>query len=127
MGKAIFRRSDDLYARKFSLSGIAFDPVTHVEIDVVDKPDVRLDRWDGATGIRAATQQETDDLDDAKIDAKSEAKLNSPLNKTLRDLFLDIEQRLRAAGQTSTISDIAAATNPAEYKTALKKIIKSHN
>ena len=128
MGKALFDKTSELFTGKFSRgSSISHDPGTQIEIEVDVSPSVRIDRWDGATGIRVATQQELDDFDAADLDRVSTNTLNTPLNKTLLDLFQDFEQRLQAAGQTSTIPSIAAATNPAEYKTALKKILESYN
>ena len=64
--------------------------------------------------------------DEILSDRRATADLATPINKALRDLLLDIEQRLRAAGQTSTLPDIAAATNKAEYTGALKTIVKSY-
>jgi len=52
--------------------------------------------------------------------------LDAALNKTLRDLFLDIEVRLRGAGQPSGIPGIVAATNKTTYMAALKDIMKTY-
>ncbi len=128
MGKALFRRSDSLYVRKYTNEGsIPHDSSTHIAIDVSEMPDARLHRWDGATGVRVATQPETSDLDETAFENESVAKVNTPINKTIRDLLMDIEVRLRAAGQTSSIPDIAAASNKSEYQTALKEILKIYS
>ncbi len=125
MVKCLFDRISKLF-KTGQRNDIPHDPVTHIQIELADFPDKRTDRWDDGTGIRAATQQELDDFDAADVEKRAEGDLNTPLNKALLDMFLDIEQRLRAAGQNSTISEIAAATNKAEYKTAVKDIYKTH-
>ena len=127
MGKALFERATKLYTGNFSRwDDITHDPATQVQITLPSHPDRRTERWDGAAGTRAATAQELADYDDADRDARAAADLDAALNKTLRDLLLDIEQRLRAAGQNSTLTDIAAAGNQAEYTAALKQIVKSY-
>ncbi len=67
MGKAIFEKSTLLYANAWQRYGnIPHDNITHVEVDSVDVPDERTERWDGATGIRPATALELTAYDDAK-------------------------------------------------------------
>ena len=128
MGKALFDRSTNLYVGSWrSHDDIPHDSATHVQIILDVPPDPRSDRWDGATGIRPAAAQELADFDATANDKTATSTLATPLNLALRDVLLDIEQRLRAAGQTSTLPDIAAATNKAEYKAALKKIVESHS
>ena len=125
MGKALFEKASETFTGKFSRwSDIPHDTGTHIEIEVDTEPDVRLDRWDGATGIRVATAQELADHDDALLESRAASNLDAAINKAIRDLLLDIEQRLRAAGETSTLPDIAAANNKAEYTAALKDIVK---
>ena len=105
---------------------VTHDPETHIQLTFPDYPDRRIERWDGVGGLRAATALELADFDDVARDKRAAANLDMALNKALRDLLLDIEQRLRAAGQTSTLPDIAAATNKTEYTTALKTVVKSY-
>jgi len=124
--KCLFERATGLFKSGTSFDDILHDPVTHVQITLLDYPDLRTERWDGAVGVRAATAQELIDFDDAARDKQVTADMDMAINKTLRDLLLDIEQRLRAAGQNSALPDIAAATNKAEYTTALKEIVKSY-
>ncbi len=83
------------------------------------------ERWNGdevTPALRAPTAQELSNDAVAEKNTKSASDLGTALNKTLRDLLLDIEQRLRAAGQTSNIQDIADASNQTEYLQALRKI-----
>ncbi len=79
---------------------------------------------------KLATEQayanDTPAREDAERKTISGADLGTALNKTLRDLLLDIEQRLRAAGQNSNIQDIANAGNKNEYLQALRKIHESY-
>ncbi len=123
--KCLFERVTGLFESGTSFDDLEHDEATHVQITLPDYPDRRTERWDGATGVRAATAQELDDFDDADKDIRAAGDLGNAINKTLRDLLLDIEQRLRSGGD-STIPDIAAATNKAEYTAALKMIVKSY-
>ncbi len=91
-----------------------------------------IQQWDGPdpqpnqTAIDQALVDYAVVKDDVLSERQASADLATAVNKALRDLLLDIEQRLRAAGQNSTLSGIAAATNKAEYSAALKTIVKSH-
>ncbi len=122
----LFKRSTGLFIKGTTRSDISHDTAIYIQLTLADYPERRTERWDGATGTRAATAQELTDYDDADRDARSATDLDAAINKALRDLLLDIEQRLRAAGQTSTLPDIAVATNKAEYTGAIKDIIKSY-
>ncbi len=126
MPRCLFERATGLYTGGTNYDDVAHDTATHIQLTLSDYPFPRTERWDGAVGIRAATPQELADYDDADRDTRAAADLDAAINKSLRDLLLDIEQRLRAAGQNSTIPDIAAATNQAEYTAALKEIVKSY-
>ena len=125
--KCLFERATGLFIGGTSHNDLPHDIATHIQLTLPDYPDRRTERWDGAVGVRPATAQELADFDDTENEKTASAVLATPLNLTLRDVLLDIEQRLRAAGQTSTLTDIAAATNQAEYTAALKTILKSHN
>ena len=128
MGRALFDRTTGLYTGNWSShDDIPHDPATHIQIVLAAPPDPRSDRWDGANGVRPATAQELADIDEGEKDKTAGAQLAMPLNLALRDLLLDIEQRLRAAGQTSTLPGIAAAANKADYTAALKQIVKLHS
>ena len=128
MGQAIFERANAQFADQWSRWRVpAHDSGTHISIEADATPNARTDDWDGATGIRVATQQELDDFDAAKLDRESTSQVNTPINKTLLDLLLDLETRLRRAGQPSDLPLILAATNAAEYKAALKEILESHS
>ena len=63
---------------------------------------------------------------DSQRDSSATITLNTPLNKALRDIFWDIEVRLRAAGQASGNPDIAAAATKAAYAGVLKNIVKGY-
>lgn len=82
-------------------------------------------RPDGATIDQAEADYA---LVAAEVEAETRASndLDTPLNKALRDVFLDLETRLRALGSTSELPDIAAATNLAKYTTAIKTILKTY-
>lgn len=126
MPRCLFERASGVYESGAMHNDLPHNPVTHIQLTLSDYPDRRTERWDGAIDVRAATAQELADYDDAKNEALASVALAMAINKALRDLLLDIEQRLRAAGQTSTLPDIAAATNQVQYTTALKDIVKSH-
>ncbi len=126
MPKCLFDKSTKLFVGGTAYDDLPHDTATHIQLTLANYPDRRDERWDGAVGVRAATAQELIDYDNANRDVRATTNLDTAINKTLRDLLLDIEQRLRAAGQISIIPDIAAATNKAEYRAALKDIIKSY-
>ena len=96
------------------------------------RADDSLNQWSGPDPRpdEAALQQAEIEYavvaSDVEGDARAGHDLNTPLNKTLRDIFLDLEIRLRAAGQTSSLPGIAAATDPAEYTAALRGIHKTY-
>lgn len=95
-----------------------------------DNPYAGHDSVDGSFGgltkLLAGIVVADPDVETAAKDAQAAAVLDRAINKTLRDVLLDLEQRLRAAGLTSTLPDIAAATNKAEYRAALKEILNSY-
>ena len=128
--KCLFERASGLFESGTSFDDIPHDPVTHIQLTLDDYPDRRTERWDGVEppggGTRPATAQEIADFDEAENETRAGGELATPLNLTLRDLFLDIETRLRAAGETSGIQVIADASDPPAYTAALKTILKSH-
>ncbi|KKL59992.1 hypothetical protein LCGC14_2209740, partial [marine sediment metagenome] len=67
MGKALFERATNLYAREWQRHGdIQHDPVNYVQITQDAPPDARTDRWDRAMGTRTATAQELADYDEVE-------------------------------------------------------------
>ncbi len=62
---------------------------------------------------------------DAIRDGQAQQKVDDAVHKVVRDLFFDVERRLRALGADSFEADIAAATNLAEYTAALKARVKA--
>lgn len=126
MVKCLFERATGLFSSGTTHDDLPHDPVTHIQLNLPSYPDRRTERWDGGSGVRLATALELDNFDDAAKEKIAAVDLDEAINKALRDLLLDIEQRLRAAGQTSTLPDIAAATNVSQYTNALKTIVKSY-
>jgi len=61
--KCLFDRASGLFAGGTSFDDLAHDPATHIQLTLPDYPDPRTERWDGATGTRAATAQELADFD----------------------------------------------------------------
>ena len=130
-----FRKADGCFIEGSRWDVPPHDDATEVVIDLPDYPDARTERWDGATGVRAATTQEMADYDDAKNDVDAQSNLDKAINKALRDILLNLEARMIQAGVTADAAtipaavrqpEIAAATNVAEYTTALKNIVKSY-
>lgn len=126
MPHCIFNRTTKCYLRGAMHDVPPHNVVEEIAIWLAVYPDPIGQRWDGATGVRNATAQELADQDNVARDDSAAASLNTAVNKAIRDILLDIEQRLRAAGQTSGISSIAAATTQAEYTAALREIVKGH-
>ena len=127
MIRCIFEQASGLYLRGARHDEPAYDGGTEVllTLDRDTFPDARTERWDGATGTRAATTGEMDAYDDAVKDAAATIDLSKPVTVVLRDILWDIELRLRAAGQTSAESDIAAAADKTAYTQALKTRVKA--
>ena len=71
MTKCLFRRSDGVFIGGSRWDNIPHDPVTHVQIELPENPNPRMERWDGAAGIRDATTQEQTDFDAAKVDTEA--------------------------------------------------------
>lgn len=76
-------------------------------------------RWQNDAWELDAASEEADKNTDATV------KLNTPINKVLRDLYWDIEGRLRALGQDADLDDVRAATTKAEYTAVLKERVKA--
>ncbi len=110
--KAIFRRSDSLYLRGFLAlhnEASVFNPVTEVEIILTAYPGARADRWNGGTGIRAATAAEITDFDTTKA-AEEVASADA------------IRRQKRTDAITAIDSAVLGASGLPEIKTALAKI-----
>ncbi len=86
MVKCIFDKTTKLYAGGLRWTDPTFDSATQVLITLAEFPDKRTDRWDDATGIRAATAQELTDFDSAKVDAEVNQEIDGA--KTLKALIL---------------------------------------
>lgn len=105
--------------------GIGTDEISFFVAE--DIPDLDAVRWNGDTetpALRVATAQEmVDDTTNTKTN-QAMGELNTPLNKTLRDVLWDLEERARAAGQPSSIAEIAAVSdgNRSGYTQELRKI-----
>lgn len=98
------------------------DPSSVVPADALEVPEPPPGLhclWDGAAWVLDAAAE------DAANDQAATAELNTPINKVLRDLLWDLEQRLRAAGQDSTLPDVAAAATQGDYTGVLKDRVKS--
>ena len=124
MIKCIFDQANGQYVGGSRHDIPEYDSGTQVLVELPDFPDRRTERWDGASGVRAATAQEMADYDDNEADAKAQLSLAQPVNVVLRDVLWDAELRLRAAGQVSGEADIEAATSKTDYTQALKARVK---
>ncbi len=82
--------------------------------------------WKNAKIAKAALDAEIPNISRHRVADRAGLALDMAINKALRNLLFDIESRLRAVGQTSTLVNIAAAGNQAEYRAALKDIVESH-
>ena len=72
MPYCIFDRTTGEYKRGFMQKSHPYDPGTEVELVLPSYPDKRTQRWDGATGLRAATAQELATVDEAAREAESQ-------------------------------------------------------
>ena len=83
-----------------------FDPVAQVLIQLSDYPDVRLQRWDGAIGVRAATSAETTAYDAAVLDAQAQTRV---VDKLIQAILIYLVQRLNEL-RTQPITAFTALT-----------------
>lgn len=126
MVHCVFRRLDGVYQWGARWSSQSHDTGTHVEIVLVNYPDRQTERWDGDLGVRPATAQEIADETGVQNEATAGTALNTPLNKALRDIYWDMEQRLRALGSDSSFPAVVSETTKGGYTTALKDILKGY-
>ncbi len=121
MPRALFDKVGKQYAGRWAnLDPIPHDPATQVVIeDVASPPSKRTDRWDGATSVRAATAPEIAVFDRALSRERTKAALDTRLGKVLSIVLFDMEQRLRAAGQLSSLPGMAAVDSADEYADAI--------
>lgn len=76
MAKALFHKVTGLYAGKYVTRGdIDYNAQSHKVITVDVEPDLVMDRWDGANGIRPSTGQERLDQAEGRRDARADAIL----------------------------------------------------
>src|SRR5437899_10108728 len=86
-----FRKSDGVFLGGTRYDPLPFDATAEVQIVVPDFPDPRLQRWDGAQGVRTATAQELAAFDAAKVDSEAQGQVDE---KLLRAVLGYLVQRL---------------------------------
>lgn len=87
---------------------------TQVDLQIIESATTEI--------IPPPTQEEIDLQ--KEIDANNQ--LDRTVNKTIRDIFWDIELRLRDLGSISANTQIASSNVKSEYTTALKDRIKTY-
>lgn len=82
--------------------------------------DLRCPTWDGTQWV------EDGDKVAAEMDDQAARGLGTPTNRALAALLWDLETRLRAAGQASTLAAVAAVADDdrAGYKKVLHKMVR---
>jgi hypothetical protein len=76
MAKALFHKVTGLYAGKYAKHGdIVHNAQSHRVVEVDAEPDLVMDRWDGANGVRPSTGQERLDQAEGRRDARADAVL----------------------------------------------------
>lgn len=88
MPKCIFDRATGRYVGGTRYDDVPHDPATHVQVEIPEFPDRRTIRWDGATGIRAATVQEILDYDTEQVRVREQREFDDA--KMLRAVALVI-------------------------------------
>ena len=90
----------------------SFDPVTEVVVQVSSPPNLRTQRWDGATGLRSATPQEVADYDAALVDAEAQVRIDDKLLKAMLAYLVQRLNELRTQPSTAlpplTAQDVKA-------------------
>lgn len=106
MIKCLFDKSTALlYVASARDVDIPHDDAIHVQVELNEFPDPRTQRWDGATGIRAATAQEVDDWDDAEADTAITGQFeNNKLRRLVFEIEFDQENRIRVLEGKSVVT-----------------------
>ena len=120
MGQAIFERSTNLFSGNHNLHKIpVHDTGTHINITVAGKPDARADRWDGATGIRAATAQEMADYDAAAADTEATREIDDmkAVKALATETLIEINRIATAAGLSTVPGPVWRQRLIDRYKT----------
>lgn len=99
------RKSDGVIVGASRWDAYTFDPATHIQIESPTMPDVTAQRWDGATGLRADTPQETT----ARLDAKDAKAFDDDL--MLMSLARWTAQKLSIAPATAKAEILAIYRN----------------
>jgi hypothetical protein len=79
MPQCLFDRATLLFVGGSMFDQIPHDEATHIQITLATYPDLRTDRWDGATGVRPATGAELAAFDDAQKTAQADLTPNKLL------------------------------------------------
>lgn len=77
MAKCIFDKATGQFINGARWDALPFDAATQVMLDLPDFPDVRTQRWDGATGVRNATPAELTAYDTAQVDREATANFDN--------------------------------------------------
>lgn len=78
-----------------------FDPTTHGVVRLPEgvSPNVRLERWDGDKGKRAATPAEIAAYDTDRVDAEADASLNTKAMRALAQATFELKTTAWTAQQ----------------------------
>jgi hypothetical protein len=82
------------------------DPATEVVVEANAPPDFHTQRWNGATGLRAATAQELTEFDAAKADSEAQGRVD---DKLMKAILIYLVQRLNEL-RTQPIAVLSALT-----------------
>lgn len=119
MPNCLFRKSDGKFIGGAMNDQIAHDPATHVQLSLPVYPDRRAERWDGQTGVRAATAQEIVDHDDVEAQRDLDAEfVGSKIGRLIFEINFDQENRIR-------VLEGKQAVTKAQYLAALKDRYKA--
>lgn len=91
MGTAVFVRADSRLKSWSRWDDIPHDDGIEVKLTLSSSPNRETDRWDGATGVRPATQPELDAAKDAKSDEVADGFID---DVNLRALMQILVQRI---------------------------------
>lgn len=79
MYRCLFDRETGICRSSGRNADLPHDPATQAAIDLPDDPNRRLERWDGADGVRPARQDEIDAYDDEQDDREVKREIDDSL------------------------------------------------
>lgn len=109
MPKCVFDKATGVFVSGANFGDVDFDSASQISLRLPEYPDPRMERWDGAKGLRPATAQDLADQDDSESDAVARREIDN--TKALKAVVLWMAGKLNVT--------------PAQARTEILAIYKS--